>query len=440
MRILIIDPYACALDWAMRCQDAGHQVKWRVQNNLPTRYDVSRVGEGIVDRIEDFHTWFKWPDLIFVAYNSIWMGAVDKWVKEGYPVVGCTSKTALWETDRSAGMNIFKQADVEIPPTKEFTDYDKAIAFVKKNMLRYVSKPSDSPDKSLSYCSKSPADMVYMLERWKKFNKLKGSFILQEFISGAEMAVGGWFGPGGFNRGWCENFEFKKLMNDDLGVATGEQGTVLRYVKSSSLADKVLKPIEDQLASEGYVGYIDVNCIIDDDGTPQPLEFTMRPGWPTFNFQGALHKGDPAEWLLNLAEGTDAKNVMMDTVCTGVCLSIPDFPYSLMPSEEMDGIPIYGIEKVDRKHIHYAEMRMGEAPQEVDGKIVSKPCLVTAGDYVLESTGVGKTVTEAKKAAYGVLKKISLPNSPMYRTDIGNRLKKQLPILQSLGYATGMEF
>jgi hypothetical protein len=29
-----------------------------------------------------------------------------------------------------------------MPPSQEFNDYNKAIAFVKQNMQRYVSKPS----------------------------------------------------------------------------------------------------------------------------------------------------------------------------------------------------------------------------------------------------------------------------------------------------------
>ena len=47
-----------------------------------------------------------------------------------------------------------------------------------------------SQDKSLSYVSKSPEDMVFMLGRWKKRSTLKGKFILQDFIPGIEMAVG----------------------------------------------------------------------------------------------------------------------------------------------------------------------------------------------------------------------------------------------------------
>lgn len=436
MRILVIDPQAASLDWTIRCQQDGHKVKWCVK----TDPKVAKVGAGIVERVDDLYEWIKWPDMVFFSDNTYYMQYGDVWRNAGVPVIGPSQEMVQWELDRDVGMKVLKQAGVAVPPTKEFNDYDTAIAFVKKTMLRYVSKPSGSADKALSYCAKSPADMVYMLERWKKLNKLKGPFILQEFVSGIEMAVGGWFGPSGFNCGFCENWEFKKLMNDDKGVATGEQGTVLRYVKNSSLANKVLKPVEDQLARAGYVGYIDVNCIIDEEGTPQPLEFTVRPGWPTFNIQQALHTGDHAEWLLKLSEGTDAKNFVLDTIACGVVLSIPDYPYSHLTRKEVNGTPLYGVTPKNRPQIHPCEMMQGEAPVEVDGKIVSQPCLVTAGDYVLVASGTGETVTQAKKAAYAILDELSLPNSPMYRTDIGNRLKKQLPRLQSMGLATGMSY
>lgn len=435
MRILVIDPQAASLDWTMRCIEDGHQVKWAVKPDDK----VAKVGKGIVERVDIFD-YFRWPDLVFFCDNTYHLQAGEQWRKRGVPVIGPSIEATEWELDRDVGMKILKRAGVECPPTKEFNDYDAAIAFVKKTMLRYVSKPSDSPDKALSYCAKSPADMVYMLERWKRLNKLKNPFILQEFMPGIEIAVGGWFGPGGFNRGWCENFEFKKLMNEDKGVATGEQGTVLRYVSRSSLADKVLCPVEDQLARLGYTGYIDVNCIITDDGTPWPLEFTMRPGWPTFNIQQALHKGDHAEWLLNLANGADAKNWELDKIATGVVMSIPDYPYSHLTRKEVNGVPLYGLTPENQDSIHPCEMMLGEAPHEENGKIVSKPCLVTAGDYVLVASGTGDTVSESKKAAYQILDQLSLPNSPMYRTDISNRLKKQLPKLQAMGYAAGMQY
>jgi phosphoribosylamine--glycine ligase len=85
-------------------------------------------------------------------------------------------------------------------------------------------------------------------------------------------------------------------------------------------------------------------------------------------------------------------------------------------------------------------MMMGEAPCDCGGQILTVPLPVTAGDYVLVVSAVGDTVLNAKEKAYRRLKRLSVPNSPMYRNDIGLRLRKQLPLLHKLGYATGLRF
>ena len=440
MKILVVDDYGGdgVLDWIIRCQNDGHTVKWAFN-----RTDKNKdFGKGLVERIEDFKPWARWADLIFQTDNTKHVHALESFRKEGCPIVGANLAGAKLELDRKFGQDTFKKHGIPVPPFKEFNDYDQAIAYVKREGKRFVSKPcGDEGDKSLTYVAKSPADMVYMLQRWKKVGKLKASFLLQEFIGGTEMAVGGWFGPGGFNAGWHENFEFKKLMAGDTGPATGEMGTVVRVVRSSKLADKrVLAPLEDQLSEIGYCGYVDVNCIIDDKGNPWPLEFTTRPGWPTFNIQQALHTGDHAEWLADLCAGRDAKNFKNNSVAVGVVMAIPDFPYSHITRKDVTGIPVYGLTPKIMENVHPCGMMQGEAPQNVAGKVVQMPCLTTAGDYVLVASGVGQSVQDARRAAYRVLKTLEMPASPFYRPDIGQRLKKQLPEIQSKGYATGLIF
>jgi phosphoribosylamine---glycine ligase len=78
--------------------------------------------------------------------------------------------------------------------------------------------------------------LVYKLGQWKKQQKLKEPFIIQDFVDGIEMSADGWFGPNGFDSGWSESFEFKKLMPGNFGVNTGEMGTDLRFTKRSKLA------------------------------------------------------------------------------------------------------------------------------------------------------------------------------------------------------------
>lgn len=438
MRVLIIDPAGAGLDIAIRMQQDGHDVVLVIKDTTKSEW----IGHGLVRVERDYAPWLRWADLIVMADNVKYLRDLDAFRKESNVLfIGPSSEAADWELDREKGMEVFRKAGIKTSPYKEFTDFDEAIAYVKKEDRRFVSKPSGDADKALSYVAKNPADLVYMLERWKKNGKYKAMpFILQEFIGGIEMAVGNWFGPGGFSTGWCENFEFKKLMNGDLGVATGEQGTVLRYVRKSKLADKVLKPLEGPLLKLGYTGYVDVNCIIDEKGTPWPLEFTMRPGWPTFNIQMALHDGDHAEWLTDLASGRDPKNFRMDEVATGVVLSIPDYPYSHMTRKDVIGVPVYGLTDSLWKNAHLCEMMMADAPNSVAGKIVTMPTPCSAGDYLLVMSATGATIRASASSCYRRLKRLTVPNSPMWRTDIGGRLKKQLPELQAMGYAIGMEY
>lgn len=439
MKILILDNAGLALDFSMRATNSGHKVKHYIPETPNARY----IGKGLVELVRDYKPWVNWADLIFLPDNIHYQGLTDR-IKErrdGPLVFGATKASAAWEIDRQVGMDMFKRAGIITAPYKIFTKMDDAIKFIKANPKRYVAKPTgdDGSDKTIAYCAKGVEDMMFMMERVKK---LQGNspFMLQEFCPGVEMAVGGWLGPHGFNSTFCENWEFKKFMNDDLGVNTGEMGTVVRYTKASKLAKKVLLPLEDMLVATGHSGYVDVNCIVDEDGTPWPLEFTMRPGWPTFNIQQVLHQGDPAEWMYDLASGLDQKNTLTNTCAIGVYVAIADFPYSKKSVEEVKGVPLYGITDGLARWIHPLEVMSGIAPKEVAGEIVNCPMLVSAGTSLCVVTATGPTVANAREKVYRRVKRLSSPSSLMYRTDIGMRLKKQLPLLHEQGYAKGLMF
>lgn len=440
-RVLIVDLAGSGLDFALRAQAVGHHVKLAIKQTDKQKF----IGKGFVDVVDDFRPWLRWADLVVATDNSKYIIELERHRQEGGVVVAPSPVTAAWEHDRPSGQLVFRKAGVPTLPGVEFDSYDKAIAFVQKTMGRFVSKPcgSDDTDKALSYCSSGPADMCYMLGRWKKMNKLKNPFVLQEFMPGIEMGVSGWFGPQGWLPCWEENFEFKKLMNDDMGVATGEQGTVLRYVRRSKLADKVLKPLTAQLKAAKYIGDVDVNCIIDDKGTPWPLEFTTRLGWPAFQLQLALLKEkDPVQWLYDLATGKPHCPFSLDRVAIGVVLSVPDYPYSHATQKEVVGVPIYGITKALWPYVHPCEMQLAKAPVQRGDKIVEEEMPATAGDYVLVMTATGESIQEVRERVYRRLARIKrkMPSNPMYRTDIGQRLDQQLPKLQAMGYAIGLSY
>lgn len=417
----------------MRALSAGHQVRWF----LPPA--MSRTGMNIVPKVQDWQAHMKWPDLVFCTDNAYYVGEIQKYHDQGYPIFGSNVLGAQLELDREKGQQFLRRCGVKTIPYEVFDSYDKAKAAIRARPGRYVSKPNGNADKSMSYCAKSTRDMYFMLERWQSLGKIKSSFMLQKFVPGIEMGIGCVMTRNGFSQWKEENFEFKKLMNGDIGVNTGEQGTVMRFTKASKLYDEVLKPIELGLHRIGYIGCVDLNCIIDANGRAWPLEFTTRPGWPAFQIQQEVQRGDPAQWVKDALDGNDTAKFIED-VAVGVVVSMPDYPFSKMTRKETVGFPIWGVTQENLPHVHLNDAYAGKCVDELDGKIFERECFLTSGDYVYISSGSGKSVSEAKKKAYGVIKQIDLPNSPQFRTDIGDRLKAQLPKLQAHGYAKGLNF
>jgi phosphoribosylamine---glycine ligase len=423
---------------AMRCQDAGHDVRVYMPP-MSGKGERCEIGDGMISKVPEWKSRMSWADLVVVTSNNKYAAELSPFFEQGFPILGTNRAAAEWELDRSVGQDILDKCGVDTLEYEEFTDYDKAIAFVKKEKKAYVSKPwGGAADKNLSYVAKTPEDLVCRLEKWKR-EGLKPNFILQEKADGVEMAAGTWFGPGGFSKWINESWEEKKFMNEGYGPTTGEMGTIGRYTLSSKLFDTVCMPLEDQLHRVGFVGNVDVNCIIDSKGTPWPLEFTMRFGWPSFNLQMALHRGDPAEWMLDLVEGRDTLECSKD-ICCGVLMTLGDYPWEKWSYDKTADWPIRGLTPKLMEHVALVSAKFGKAPVSIGGEVKEGPAILTAGEYVLVTTGTGKTVTAARKAAYGVIDELHFPCHSNVRTDIGCRLEKNLPVVQKHGFAIGVSY
>lgn len=438
MNVLIIDAQKQGLDFAMRCEDAGHTVRlW-----MPPEHsgEPCCIGQGIVDRPKDWKPSMKWADLIVLTDNSMYRSEIEPYCDGYWPVFGCNAKGAELELDREKGQAVLEEAGIDTADYEIFTSYDDAIDYVARNPQPYVSKPwGGDADKSITYVAKSAEEMIFKLQRWKKEKKLKGQFMLQQVIDGIEMACAGWFGSGGWQPWIEENWEEKKLMNGGLGPNTGEQGTVMRYVKRSKLFNEMLLPLTGYLHEIGYVGDIDMNCIIDKDGKAWPLEFTTRLGWPAFHLQLSLHEGDPARWMRDMLQGYSSLRCSENI---GVCVVLThgDYPHGDETHKHYEGYPIWGINPDRMDDLHFAEVQRGLAPRVVEGRVKEVGQYVTAGDYVLVATGQGRSVLQAADQAYLALDGINGLCNAQYRTDIGERLREELPVLQSFGYAEGMSY
>lgn len=438
LRVLIIDPEGLGLDFALRCKEAGHDVRWALWSKRATK-----TGQGFhIMMVDDWRQHMKWSKegLVIITGNAKFIPELDRWRDLGWAIFAPTVRSAKLEIDRGFGMEEMQKVGIEVPPYEQFKSLKEAEDFARKSDKAWCFKTLGSEeDKALSYVSSDPADMVGWLQRQQKLGmSLKGPCMLQEKINMlAEVGVSGWFGPQGFLPGkWQICFEHKKLMNDEKGPNTGEQGTVCQYVEADKMAEEMLKPMENYLLKAGHRGDFAIGCGIDKTGKAWPFEFTARLGWPAFYLQIASHRGDPAQWMRDLLDGKDTLRVSRD-VSIGVVMAQPRYPYNDSDPKEVEGVTISGCDEV-WADLHPAEMMMGRGPKMDGDKVVEGPICQTAGEYVCIVTALGDTVEKARNRVYRSIDKVSFPNA-LYRTDIGEKVQKVLPKLHEFGFAEDMD-
>ena len=239
-----------------------------------SQYSYKKRGKPFPQEWYEFPVYYKGNPHTLIGHDEplIWPAYTDK-----------------LEDDRSFGQEELKRHGVSIIPFQEFTDFDSAIDYVEKNPSAYVIKPSGEAQniKRLLFVGKEDdgKDVVHVLQSYKAvYADTVKVFQLQKRVRGVEVAVGAFFNGKEFMQPINVNFEHKLLFPGDIGPSTGEMGTCMYWSGPNRIFKATLAKLESRLAEEGYVGYIDVNCMVNGQGI-YPLEFTARFGYPTISIQ-----------------------------------------------------------------------------------------------------------------------------------------------------------
>ena len=419
---LFISIDALITDIAWQVIKEGHNAKYYIECE-----EEKEVGDGFVPKTDDWKKEVEWADVI-VFDDVLGQGKKAKKLREeGKLVIGGTPYTDQLEDDRAFGQEELKKAGVPIALYKDFTSFDEALSFVKENPGRYVIKPSGQAQniKGLLFVGEEEdgKDVLQVLEDYKKaWSKKIPVFQLQKYVSGVEVAVGAFFNGKEFIYPINVNFEHKKLFPGNLGPSTGEMGTSMFWSGPNKLFNSTLNKFESKLAEESYIGYIDINCIVNSNGI-YPLEWTTRFGYPTINIQ---HEGmlcPIGEFLYELAKGEKPKFKVKSGFQIGLRIVVPPFPFrdkETFDVKSKDSI-IFFKKPTEGVHIE-------------DVKLVNDEWLVT-GDtgVVLIVCGTGQTMKQAQTQVYNRIKNILIPNM-YYRTDIGDRWYEDSDKLHTWGY------
>ena len=190
----------------------------------------------------------------------------------------------------------------------------------------------------------------------------------------------------------------------------------------NKLFNQTLKKMESKLAEEGYVGYIDLNCIVNSYDI-YPLEFTSRFGYPTISIQQEGMLTPIGEFFYKLAKGEDPKLKVKSGFQIGVRIVVPPFPFEDKETfnvKSKDSV-IFFKKQMDGVHIE-------------DVKLIEGQWVVTGNSGgILIVCATGQTMKQARDQVYNKIKNIKIPNM-YFRDDIGERWFEDSDKLHNWGY------
>ena len=165
MKFLFVTFESLSADLAWQLKKEGHEVKMYCHNA-----GEKDVGLGFFEKADEWESLKDWADVII--FDDIGFGNKGEQLRgEGKFVVGGNPYTDKLELDREFGQSELNSAGVDVLPSWNFTSFDEAIDFVKKNPDRYVLKPSGKAqsEKELLFAGQEAdgKDILQVLEHYK---------------------------------------------------------------------------------------------------------------------------------------------------------------------------------------------------------------------------------------------------------------------------------
>jgi phosphoribosylamine---glycine ligase len=400
---------------AMRLQSEGHNVRVWIRET-----DAEHRCEGLIQKTNDL----TFGEIVLADCTGFGL-ILDSFREAGRLVFGGSSLHDRLENDRKFAKQVMEDVGIETPDSEYLEGpeaWEQAREIIKESEVRLVFKPGGRLSGVLpSYVSRDNEDLLGMLDYFKdKVGSSEPEFELQEFKEGVAISTEGWFDGKDFIRPFNHTIERKQLMCGDLGPSGGCTGNVVWLVddEDDPLVMALLR-LKSFLAEHRYVGPIDLNAVVGDEGI-YGLEFTPRFGYDAFpTFLLGLYSGGFGAFLSDVVRGNEAKLEVVDRFAAGVRVTIPPWP-----SEDFlasSGIPVRGLTSSDLKFFY---------PYDV---MLRKDELESSGGWGIIGVvnGVGDSVEDAFADVYRSVRHLKVPDM-QYRLDLGEVCSKDFRMVRSL--------
>jgi phosphoribosylamine---glycine ligase len=354
-------------------------------------------------------------DLVIVgADDPLAAGVVDALQAAGINAFGPTQAAAQIEASKVWSKEFMRRHGIPTAPYEIFDSAPAAHAYVDSHPGPLVVKADGlARGKGVIVCdaaAEAQAAITEIMER-HAFGVAGDRIVVEQRLEGPEASV---FAV-------CDGetavpFEaardHKRIGEGDRGPNTGGMGAYspTTLVTPSVLDDvmaRIVHPVVRGMAREGrpFTGFLYTGLMFTADG-PQVIEFNARFGDPEAQAILPRLETDLVEVIeLALARRLSAAALRwrVDSTCA-VCVASEGYPGPVR-----DGFPIVGLNQMEPDALVFHAGTV-----ERDGEIITK------GGRVLTIVGTGRSLAEARQAAYHNVNRVHFEGM-QYRRDIGAR-------------------
>lgn len=334
------------------------------------------------------------------------VGVVDRFREEGLKIFGPTKAAAEIEASKDFAKRLMVKYDVPTAAYATFTDFEEAMAYVRKGSLPTVLKYDGLAAGKGVVIAETMEEAEATLRDMLLDTKFgEGRVVIEEFLTGEEFSLM-CFVAGNKICPMPVAQDHKRAYDNDEGPNTGGMGayTGLPFITAEDHAyamQNIMQRVADAMVEEGvpFTGVLYGGLMKTPNGI-KVIEFNARFGDPETEVVLPRLQSDAVDVFMAVANNEQPTTEWSKEATLGIVLASKGYPGSYDK-----GFAIRGTERVDAKIFH-----MGTARK--DGE------LVTAGGRVMIVVASAPSLEEALKKARKEIANIECDNL-FHRTDIG---------------------
>lgn len=339
------------------------------------------------------------------------VGVVDRFKEAGLKIFGPTKAATEIEASKDFAKRLMKKYGVPTADYATFTDFEAAMAYVRKGTLPTVLKYDGLAAGKGVVIAQTMEEAEATLRDMLLDTKFgEGRVVIEEFLTGEEFSLM-CFVAGDKICPMPVAQDHKRAYDNDEGPNTGGMGayTELPFITEedhSFAMTNIMQRVADAMVQEGraFSGVLYGGLIKTPDGI-KVIEFNARFGDPETEVVLPRLKSDAVDVFMAVANGEQPVAEWSDKATLGIVLASKGYPGSYDK-----GAVIRGLDCVESKVYH-----MGTALKDIE--------YVTAGGRVMIVVAEADSLAAAQQKACADVKKIECDNL-FYRSDIGAKAFK----------------